>query len=111
MDGEGGRTMSIELAEATWGPHPLDWPMPPPKRPSFWHIQTVKRLRDLEGIFGHLSNEALQRYWNEVSKGQSVYEDCGGYLLRCYRAMLGMPVEDPTTHADVIEDLLKEAAS
>lgn len=99
----------LDIAANTWGPHPLDWPSPPPKRPPFWHIQTVKRLRELEGVFGHLDNEALQRYWNEVAKGQSVYEDCGGYLLRCYEAMIGLTVEKPTSHADFLRNLLIEA--
>jgi hypothetical protein len=94
--------MSIELAELTWGPHPLDWPMPPPKRPHFWNRQSLARLRDLEGIFGHLSNEALQRYWQEVAKGQSVYEDCGGYLLRCYRAMCGLEIDEPLSLEDAV---------
>lgn len=99
----------FDIAANTWGPHPLDWPMPPPKRPPFWHRDSVKRLKALEDVFGHLDNDALQRYWNEVSKGQSVYEDCGSYLERCYRTMLGMLVEEPVSHADVIADLLEEA--
>lgn len=100
----------LDIASNTWGPHPLDWPSPPPKRPPFWHIQTVKRLKALEEVFGHLSNEALQRYWQEVSKGQSVYEDCGGYLLRCYKAMLNEDVEEPVSVTDTLEALLREAA-
>jgi len=98
--------MTIEAAEYAWGPHPLDWPSPPPKRPPFWQRASRKRLRELEGVFGHLSDEALQRYWDEVGRGQSVYEDCGGYLLRCYQAMLGMEVEKPWTEADEIQRLL-----
>lgn len=102
--------MSIELAEETWGPHPLDWPCPPPKRPYVWQRQTVKRLRDLERVFGHLSDEALQAYWEEVGRGQSVYEDCGGYLIRCYRAMCGEEVIKPYTYSDAAADLIEDAA-
>lgn len=102
--------MSIELAEATWGPHPLDWPCPPPRRPYVWQRQTVKRLRDLEGVFGYLSDDALQAYWEEVGRGQSVYEDCGGYLMRCYRRMIGEDVIKPYTYSDAAADFIEDAA-
>jgi hypothetical protein len=100
----------LELAEATWGFHPINWPRPPRGRPRFWQRQIRKRLSELEKVFGHLDDESLQRYWDEVAKGQSVYEDCGGYLLRCYRAMCGLSVEEPISHADILEKLLLEAA-
>ncbi len=98
----------LDIAANTWGQHPLDWPMPPPKRPHFWNRQAVRRLHDLESVFGYLSNEALQRYWSEVAKGQSVYEDCGGYLLRCYQAMNGQYVERPTRYDSFIEESLRK---
>jgi hypothetical protein len=85
----------IENAEATWGEHPYHWPRPPRKRPHWWQRQSVKRLRELEEIFGHLDDESLERYYIEVRKGQSVYEDAGGYLMRCYRTMCAEDVDEP----------------
>lgn len=102
--------MSIELAEATWGPHPLDWPCPPPKRPYVWQIQSLKRLWELERVFGHLSDEALQDYWEEVGRGQSIYEDVGGYLIRCYRRMIRQEIIKPYTYSEATADLIEDAA-
>lgn len=102
--------MSIELAERTWGPHPANWPRPPLKRPRFWQRQSVKKIRELEAVFGRLSNESLQRYYEEAERGQSVYEDCGGYFLRCYRAMIGESVIVPYTYQQALEDAARRVS-
>ncbi|CDX26923.1 hypothetical protein MPL3356_60620 [Mesorhizobium plurifarium] len=101
--------IDLQVAEKMWGRHPYTWPRPPQRRPRWWQFRERRNLARLEAMFDHLSDEALGRYYQQVRLGQSVYEDAGGYLLRCYRAMLGLPVELPTSEADVIEGLLRQA--
>jgi hypothetical protein len=56
-----------------------------------------------------VTQEMRDIYWAEVRKGQSVYEDAGGYLWRCWRAAFDQSVNEPYTYDQVIADL-KEAA-
>ncbi len=99
----------LKAAAKAWGAHPIGWPSPPLRRPLWWQFRERRRLYSLEAMFDRLSDEALSRYWAQVVLGQSVYEDAGGFLMRCYRAMLDLPVEEPVREADVIEDLLRQA--
>ena len=102
--------LDLKAAERVWGAHPSSWPRPPRRRPRWWQFEAKRRLARLEAAFDHLSDHDLARYYDEVALGQSVYEDAGGYMLRCYRAMLGLPVEAPVSQADIIAGLLHEAA-
>ncbi len=91
--------MSVEiLAQARWGEHPLWWPVPPRKMPRWWQFSARKKIADLTTVFGSLDQNALDRFWAEIQKGQSIYEDAGGYALRSYRAMAGERVEEPYTY-------------
>lgn len=99
----------IYTAELTWGPHPFSWPCPPEKRPRWWQRKAVQRLRELEAVFGHLDDNALQRYWQEARKGQSVYEDAGGYMIRCYEAMIGKQTDEPTPYDSYLANILSGA--
>lgn len=96
---------NFTLAEITWGFHPIYWPRPPLKMPRWWQFRIKDRLRDLEDVFGPLDQAALDRYHAEARKGQSVYEDVGGYILRCYQAMAGEVVDEPYRYSDAIIDL------
>lgn len=100
--------LDLKAAEQAWGAHPISWPRPPRQRPSWWQFGERRTLGRLEAMFDQLSNEALARYYEQARLGQSAYEDAGGYLLRCYRAMLGLPIEPHVSEADVIEDLLRK---
>lgn len=99
-----------ELARSTWGDHPISWPHPPRSKPRWWQFRERKRLAQMEYVFGVLDAAALRRYWYEVRKGQSVYEDAGGYMLRCYQAMMGYPVDEPYTYSRATADLLQNGA-
>lgn len=94
------------LAPSVWGPHPMGWPVPPRSRPHWWQFAAKRNLDKLEYVFGRLSNNQLRTFWTESAKGQSVYEDAGGYMIRCYAAMIGEPVEPPYTYAQAASDLL-----
>lgn len=100
-------TMTERSANERWGEHPMEWPLPPHSRPRWWQFRTRRTLADLEAVFGHLDNAALRRWWVELRKGQSVYEDAGGYLLRCYEAMAGREVEEPYTYEDAATAIRK----
>lgn len=69
------------------------------------------RLDEALEAFGlpRITQEMRDAYWREVRKGQSVYEDAGGYLWRCWRAAFGLPVEEPYTYKQAIADLTEAA--
>ena len=86
----------LAVADMTWGPHPLDW-LPPLKRPPRWW-QTWLKWHETEfnlvfGMFCDIDQEARDAFYAEQARGQSAYEDAGGFRQRCYRAMLGLPVD------------------
>lgn len=99
----------LRRAENRWGAHPMDWPRPPMRRPHWWQRKRRRYLERMEAVFGPLDQIALDAFWREAGKGQSVYEDCGGFLLRCYNAMLGQPTEEPYTYRQAVDDFLAEA--
>lgn len=93
-------------ARLRWGVHPIHWPVPPLVWPRWWQRRARRSITDLEAVFGTLTRLSLTRYWQQVHAGQSVYEDAGGYMIRCYRAMAGYPVEEPFTYAAAASALL-----
>jgi hypothetical protein len=86
--------------------HPSQWPYPAPKPPRWWHFKDKARERELKAVSG-LTLTANERwwYWREVWKGQSVYDDVGGAVIRRYRAMFGLATEPVVTQADVLREL------
>lgn len=79
-----------DRAYRKWGSrHPVDWKRPPRQMPRWFDLWGVFALRELEGVFGHLEQSDLDRFWSERSKGQHPYEDAGGYMIRCYSALMG----------------------
>lgn len=87
-----------------WGEaHPISWPRPPRKIPSWFNFCGRAEIRNMEAVFGDIDQTALDRFWAEMAKGQSVYEDAGGYMLRCYEALAGFPTQEPYTYAQAIE--------
>lgn len=97
----------LSAAERTWGTHPMDWPDTPHYRPRWWQFRAKRLLREMEQVFGPIDDAAMLRFWRERRKGQSAYEDAGGYLERCYIAMLGGDVQEPLTYADAADALLR----
>ena len=87
--------LKFRMASKKWGDHPASWPRPPREMPRWWQFRVKRRLRGLESVFGPIDAAALDRYWQEVRKGQSIYEDAGGAMLRCYAAMIGERVDWP----------------
>lgn len=86
--------------------HPMDWPTPPRKIPHWFNIVGFIKLVEMEEVFGRINQSDLDRFWAEMRKGQSVYEDAGGYLVRCYAALMGLETEDHLTYAKATEILL-----
>lgn len=78
----------FDIAAASWGAHPSDWPTPPREMPRWWHFQARMVLEDLEEVFGDLTQDNLDAFWAEIREGQG-FDDAGGYILRCYKAMMG----------------------
>ena len=95
----------MSAAQIKWGLHPMDWPVPPHRLPSWWQFRQRRVLADLEAVFGPLDNAALLRWWRECRKGQSVYEDAGSYFQRCYDAMCGLATEEPLTYGEAAQAL------
>jgi len=90
-----------------WDVHPMDWPTPPFKLPRWWQFRARRIVADLEAVFGPIDDAALARFWQQRRLGQSVYEDVGGYLWRCYCAMCGLPIEEPYPYQQGISDLIE----
>ena len=90
--------------------HPMGWPTPPRKMPRWWNFGAYLRLLEMEEVFGRICQADLDRFWAEMAKGQSVYEDAGGYLIRCYAALIGEETEDPYTYEQAAADLIAEAS-
>lgn len=88
--------------------HPLYWPTPPRQMPKWFQFKKRIELRDMEEVFGHIDQPALNRFWSEMGKGQSVYEDAGSYMLRCYEALAGFPIEEPYTYAQAVDGFVNE---
>lgn len=86
----------LDAAANTWGWHPMNWPRPYRQDPTFWQFAAKRRHKELLEIFGPYDRLA---YYREREKGQG-YDDAGGFMLRCYRAMIGLPPEEPSDAAD-----------
>lgn len=95
----------LDLAAKRWGWHPMHWPVPARSQPKIWQFSAVRYDRELREVFGAFNRD---EFWRECRSGQSVYEDAGGYMLRCYKAMIGLPVEEPYTYAQAIRALTEE---
>lgn len=82
--------------------------------PKWWEFKKSRferRLADGFKMFGlpPITQEMRDMYWREVRKGQSVYEDAGGYMLRCWLVALGADCEEPYTYSEAISDLFEDA--
>lgn len=93
------------FAEAVWG-HPMDWPPVWERRPRWWNFRAKREEAEVVRMFGQISESGRLAFWEELRKGQSVYEDAGGYLIRCYRAAFGLPVDEPYTYHSAFKDAL-----
>lgn len=86
--------------------HPSEWPVPPRKMPRWFNTVGWMAIRDMEEVFGIINQSDLDRFWTTRSHGQSVNEDAGGYLMRCYLALSGAGVEEPYTYGQAVQDIL-----
>jgi hypothetical protein len=48
----------------------------------------------LERAVARMGWNEIHAFRDELHKGQSIFEDAGGYLMRCIRRLFGLPVED-----------------
>lgn len=48
----------------------------------------------LEAAVAHMGWPEIRAFMAERGKGQSVFEDAGGYLMRCIRRLFGLPELD-----------------
>ncbi|MCB1470476.1 MAG: hypothetical protein KDK08_25745 [Rhizobiaceae bacterium] len=88
--------------------HPMNWPRFHEVRPRWWQLEMQRADRRAEAFFGKITEEQRSAFFTELRKGQSIYEDSGEFMLRCYRAMLGLPITEPYTLDQALEDLLGE---
>ena len=42
----------------------------------------------------NLEWQDIHRYEEEIKKGQSIFEDAGGYFLRCLKRLIGYNIPD-----------------
>lgn len=81
------------------------WPVIRPTPPSWFDRLERRTERHICHIFDipEITLEMRARYWEQVYEGQG-YDDAGGYKLRCWRAMLGMPFLPAWTSYSAIMD-------
>lgn len=89
--------------------HPSYWPRParlaPPSTTSGYSLAAAEdRLSKLIGL--PITQEMRDRFYADVAKGQSAYDDAGTTYERHYRAMLGLPVEEPVTHREFVKAVI-----
>lgn len=52
----------------------------------------------------------INAFNDELHKGQGIYEDAGGYFIRCIKALFGVQPRDPVvTYREAAEALVKKA--
>lgn len=51
----------------------------------------------------------IRRFQGELNRGQGVYEDAGGFLVRCIMALFGKRHDPVETYQEAADRLLKEA--
>lgn len=89
--------------------HPSNWPRParttPPSTISGYPmVMAEKALSNLIGL--PITQEMRDRFYADVAKGQSAYDDAGTTYERHYRAMLGLPIEEPVTHREFVKTVV-----
>lgn len=89
--------------------HPSDWPRParvaPPSTFSGYPLAAAEdKLSKLLGL--PITQDMRDRFYADVAKGQSAYDDAGTTYERHYRAMLGLPVEEPVTHREYVKTMV-----
>ena len=98
------------LSTAFGNPHPMNWPDPPhPTERKFGKALARFNADMEEHDLPTFSERAVEVFWQERAKGQDVYEDCGGFLLRPWLVALGnRPAYGVTTHQDFAASLIEE---
>lgn len=105
--------IEYELSRA-FGGHPMDWPVIYPTRPRWYHF---KRRREEQRVIDALAKigfyprllSAYSRgdrraFHEQLRRGQGVNEDAGGYRLRCWLALLGLPFTPALSYAQASAD-------
>lgn len=98
------------LSAAFGNPHPMNWPDPPhPTERKFGKALARFNADMEEHDLPTFSERAVEVFWQERAKGQDVYEDCGGFLLRPWLIALGSrPAYGVTTHQDFATSLIED---
>lgn len=65
----------------------------------FLAVQIAEAIDDaerqaLERAIDRMGWPEIHAFTDERRKGQSIYEDAGGYLMRCLRRLFGLPTPD-----------------
>jgi len=64
----------------------------------------------LERAIDRMGWPEIHAFQEECRKGQDIYEDAGGYLIRCIKALFGIRRRDPvTTYQDAARALVAKA--
>lgn len=65
----------------------------------------------LETVVANLGWPEIRAMQEELQRGQDIYEDAGGFFIRSYRRLFGLPKarNEVTTYRDAVRAMLKEA--
>lgn len=93
----------LDRMEGVYG-HPTEWPRPAYTKPRFYQIaRQLEEAQLARGLALHeITEDMRDRFYAEHALGQHWSDDAGGFLLRCYRAMLGLPLEPRPALSDAM---------
>jgi hypothetical protein len=57
-------------------------------------VYTGDAVAALEAAVDQMGWPEIHAFNAEKRKGQGIYEDAGGYLMRCFRRLFGLPEQD-----------------
>lgn len=87
--------------------HPSNWPRPAPDAHVARHPREIDAENRLSALIGlPITQDMRDRFYADVAKGQSAYDDAGTTYERHYRAMLGLPTEEPVTHREFVKTVV-----
>lgn len=102
-----GAAIAENVLTDRFGSRVTHWPRPLPEKPHFWELKKCKHeaqikstVRSLFHDF-ELTDKDREKFYDHLNYGQCVNEDAGGFIWRCWAAMLKLPYVYPLRQQDI----------
>lgn len=88
--------LAILRLEGLFGDTIHSWPTPDRRAPRLWHFRQQEEERYINSALsiikkGPITTKYRQDFYRQIDIGQDLTEDAGGFLMRCWKAMLSYP--------------------